>query len=494
MSPDTNATAFEDFIILADHKLLIMEELLSHVLALSLPTQAVLLVSSLSISYIIINIILALVSGIWSILVAALPWRSGTLERPTAKRETKKKTGKPTKKSGRYVIPSGREESFDTSTEQSSRQQEPGVSLKSLIKNSRKSGAAGGADRHADSELFINGLRGHTDTVTGIAFSSDGKSLATACEDRCLRIFDLTVDIAGKNIPFKQFDLTRHGVQDVAFSASTTQVAVMTQGGVRSAGLCFVDVSQTEVVILKHAENIFNGKTAAGLCLRGSGGSGAAGNIPVLVAAAPNTELNIYLATSSLPLLKRLDTGGFNNYNVAISNDGRFIAAATFASDVKIYEVEFDRAGNNIGVKKVMDLKGHRKKITAVEFSPDSRQAVSASEDGTLRIWDINVRYKQQEDPKTLATEGLPAGKTMISKFAWGRGGQIAAVAGSDIYLLSATTGKVVEVILGAHSGEIKDIAWCPTKIDGPQGLMTLLATAGSDGRVRLWRGPWPLF
>ncbi|KAL4547872.1 hypothetical protein Ndes2526B_g07092 [Nannochloris sp. 'desiccata'] len=389
-----------------------MEELLSNILALSLPTQAVLLLSFLSISYIIVNIILALVSGIWSILVAAIPRHGGgAQEGPKAEREIKKKPGK----------------------------------------THKKDGAAGGPDRHADSELFINGLRGHTDTVTGISFSSDGKSLATACEDRCLRVFDLTVDIAGKNIPFKQFDLTRHGVQDVAFSASTTQVAVMTQGGVRSAGLCFVDVSQKEAAIQEHIENIFSGKTASGLCLRGSGGSGAAGNTPVLVAAAPNTELNVYLACSTLPLLKRLDTGGFNNYNVAISNDGRFIAAATFASDVKVYEVEFDRTGNNTGVKK-------------------------------------------QEDPKNVATEGLPAGKVMISKFAWGRGGQIAAVAGSDIYMLSAATGKVVEVIHGAHSGEIKDIAWCPIKVEGPQGVMTLLATAGSDGRVRLWRGPWPLF
>jgi WD40 repeat protein len=479
-----------------------MEELLSKVLALSLPTQAILLISFLSISYIIINVILAILRPIFSIIVAIIP-RPGSgaaaqESEPKYQRGAKKKAGKPTSKTGgRYFIPSGREESSDTSTEQKQPQQHhEGVSLKSLIKNSKKSGGAGsGPDRHADSELFINGLRGHTDSVTGLAFSSDGKTLATACEDRCLRIFDLSVDVAGKNIPFKQFDLTRHGVHDVAFSVNATHVAVMTQGGVHSAGLCFLDVSQKEAATLEHLENIFiDKKVNAGLCLRGSGGSGAANNVPVIVAAAPNSELNVYLASPSLPLLKKLDTGGMINYNVAISNDGRFIAAATFASDVKVYEVEFDRTGSNTGIKKVMDLKGHRKKITAVEFSPDGRHAVTASEDGTLRIWDINVRYKQQEDPKTLVNEGLPAGKVMISKFAWGRGGQIAAVAGSDIYLLSATTGKVVDVIYGAHSGEINDIAWSPTKVEGPQGLMTLLATAGNDNRVRLWRGPWPLF
>ncbi len=460
-------------------------------MALSLPTQAVLLISSLSIAKIALSILFAAIKSIWSLRTAIIPRRGVDGQESEPKRGAKKKAIH-SKPRGKYVIPSGREES----TEQHSKQPEGGVSLKSLIKNSKKSGGAtSGPDRHADSELFINGLRGHTDSVTGLAFSSDGKSLATACEDRCLRVYDLTVDIAGKNIPFKQFDLTRHGVHDVAFSVNSTHVSVMTQGGVHSAGICFLDISQKEAAILVHSENIFvDKKVNAGLCLRGSGGSGAANNFPVIVAASPNSELNVYLSAPSLPLLKKLDTGGFNNYNVAISNDGRFIAAATFASDVKIYEVEFDRAGNNTGVKKVMDLKGHRSKITAVEFSPDSRFAVTASEDGTLRIWDINVRYKQQEDPKTVVNEGSPTGKTTISKFAWGRGGQIAAVAASDIYLLSGSTGKVVDVIYGAHSGDINDIVWSPVKVEGPQGVMTLLATAGTDGRVRFWRGVWPLF
>lgn len=455
-----------------------MNDVLARVAGLSLPTQAILAVSVLSLSYISITIILGVLGFIW-----------GCLQSLTATVLSKRSQRQPATLAASIDMSALSTPSKDP--------QQPSVSLKSLIKSSKKGGkgASSGPDRHADSELFINGLRGHTDAVTGLAFSSDGRSLATACEDRTIRIFDLGTDISStKNIPFRNFSL-RYTPHDLAFGVTKNQLAVLTRGSVNAAGLCFVDISEKELNMITDLQNIFSGKATEGLCLRGSGGSGAAGNVPVILAAAKNPEMKVYLASPSLPTLSsKIDTAGFNNYWAAISNDGRFMAAATFASDVKIYEAEFDRTGNCTGVKKVMDLKGHKKKVTAVEFSPDSRQAVTASEDGTLKIWNINVRYKQQEDAKELAKEGLPCVNANVTRLAWGRGGHIAAVAGSDVYILAGGSGKMVDVISGAHAGEIHDILWSPTKVEGPQGAMAFFATAGSDGRVRLWRGPWNLF
>ena len=51
-----------------------------------------------------------------------------------------------------------------------------------------------------------------------------------------------------------------------------------------------------------------------------------------------------------------------------------------------------------------MDLKGHKKKVMSVALSPDNRRAVTVSQDGTLRVWNIDVRYSMSEDPKTLLT------------------------------------------------------------------------------------------
>ncbi len=49
-----------------------------------------------------------------------------------------------------------------------------------------------------------------------------------------------------------------------------------------------------------------------------------------------------------------------------------------------------------------MELKGHKSQVMCVAFSPDSKRCVTASKDGTLRVWNIDVRYHLEEDPKTL--------------------------------------------------------------------------------------------
>jgi WD40 repeat protein len=395
----------------------------------------------------------------------------------------------------------------------------PGVSLKSLIKNSqkRREGGAAGPDHHADSELFVATLRGHTDAVTGLAFSADGASLATACEDRTLRVYAVG-DPYAKALPFRHHAL-RKGVQDVAFGGAG-KVAVLTQGSAGAGGLCMVDLSLKEPAVEWEQEAIFSGRAAPGLCLRGSASSGAVGGAPVLCAAAPAPELRLFSAAGGGAPLGRVDTGGMTNYSAAISRDGRFVAAATFTSDVKVYEIEYDRVGTFVGLKKAMDLKGHRSKVLALDFAPDGKRVVTASADGeppaciarcglpaaraptprpppprragTLIVFNIDVRYKQQEDPKKLLTAGLalPRGQC-YSRLAWGPGGHIAAAHGATVHLLDARSGEQVEAIREAHSAEITDMEWSPAKMEGPQGRVAVLATAGRDGRVRLWRGPW---
>ena len=59
-----------------------------------------------------------------------------------------------------------------------------------------------------------------------------------------------------------------------------------------------------------------------------------------------------------------------------------------------------------------MDLKGHKKKVMSVALSPDNRRAVTVSQDGTLRVWNIDVRYSMSEDPKTLLTVRMGGGGT----------------------------------------------------------------------------------
>ena len=71
-------------------------------------------------------------------------------------------------------------------------------------------------------------LQGHTDNVGGLAFSADGSALATACEDRVIRLFKLT-DVTAKNMGFMKHNMTTTPV-DVAFGSAPNLLAVTARG------------------------------------------------------------------------------------------------------------------------------------------------------------------------------------------------------------------------------------------------------------------------
>jgi hypothetical protein len=66
--------------------------------------------------------------------------------------------------------------------------------------------------------------------------------------------------------------------------------------------------------------------------------------------------------------LANVDHGGILTNDAAMSAEGRFFAAATFTSDVKVYEVCFERGGDFSRVNKAMDLKGHKGQVSHIHF------------------------------------------------------------------------------------------------------------------------------
>ena len=50
-------------------------------------------------------------------------------------------------------------------------------------------------------------------------------------------------------------------------------------------------------------------------------------------------------------------SAGLQNHDLAFSRSGRFFGAATFTTDVRLYEVQYTREGDFRRVAKVMDLK-----------------------------------------------------------------------------------------------------------------------------------------
>jgi glucose repression regulatory protein TUP1 len=69
--------------------------------------------------------------------------------------------------------------------------------------------------------------------------------------------------------------------------------------------------------------------------------------------------------------------------SVAISPDGRWVAAGSLDTVVRIWEVATG--------KLVERLRGHRDSVYSVAFTPDGRGLVSGSLDKTLKYWDVSA-------------------------------------------------------------------------------------------------------
>ncbi|MGM0374888.1 MAG: WD40 repeat domain-containing protein [Chloroflexota bacterium] len=140
--------------------------------------------------------------------------------------------------------------------------------------------------------------------------------------------------------------------------------------------------------------------------------------------------------------------------------DGEHIAWGGLDGNVWLWDLE----------EEFDTLKKHTSSVYAIDFSPAGDQICSGDLDNMMYIWDV----EEKEVAKTL--EGHPGGVTSI---AWSPDGQIIASsdAAGNILLWKAETGEIVRWL--SHDGYVEEVAWSP---DG-----RFLASAGDDGVVRVW-------
>ncbi|MBC7776803.1 MAG: hypothetical protein H7246_15320, partial [Phycisphaerae bacterium] len=162
------------------------------------------------------------------------------------------------------------------------------------------------------------------------------------------------------------------------------------------------------------------------------------------------------------PLLKTLLGNGQPVLAVAISADGRWAVSATEDGTIRVWNVTLGKAGHL--------LPGHRQRITCLALSSDGQYALSGAEDCTIKLWDVREGhllkvFKHSE--KINATVFSLDGKFMIS--------------GSNDRTLKVweiITGKVVRMFAD-HVGAVTAIALFS---DGKRVL-----SGTTEGEIRIW-------